>query len=87
MNRMGVQPILPVKVSVSVVTMLNFNGDFNRHGDCDVTCKQTFTSSACMHLFTRSYLRRTLRIEMGNIVFGFLIFRFVLTTCLFFLLV
>ena len=29
MERMGVQPILPVKESITIDTMLNFNGDFN----------------------------------------------------------
>ena len=38
MNRMGVQPILPVKVSITINTMLNFDGDFDRDGD--VICKQ-----------------------------------------------
>ena len=33
----GVQPILPVKVSITINTMLNFDG----HGDSDVTCEQT----------------------------------------------
>ena len=36
MDKMGVQPILFVKVSVTIDTMLNFDGDG------DVTCKQTF---------------------------------------------
>ena len=41
MEKMGVQPILPIKVSVIFDTMLNFDGDFDGHGDGDVTCKQT----------------------------------------------
>ena len=40
---MGVQPILPVKVSVSIDTMLNVDSDFDRHGDGDFTCKQILT--------------------------------------------
>ena len=32
-DRMGVQPVLPVKVSVIIDTMLNFDGDFDEHGD------------------------------------------------------
>ena len=39
MERMGIQPILPVKLSITIDTMLNFDSD--GHGDCDVTCKQT----------------------------------------------
>ena len=38
---MSVQPILPIKVSVTTETMLNFEGDFDGHGDVDITCKQT----------------------------------------------
>ena len=33
----GVQPILPIKVSITINTMLNVY----RHGDGDVTCEQT----------------------------------------------
>ena len=40
MDRMGVQTILPVKVYVTIDTILIFSGDFDGHGD--VTCKQTF---------------------------------------------
>ena len=41
---MGVQPTLPIKVSVTIDTMLNFDGDFGRHRNSDITCKQTFIS-------------------------------------------
>ena len=41
MDRMGVQPILPVEVSVAIETMLNFDGDFVKLADSDATCKQT----------------------------------------------
>ena len=40
---MGVQLILPVKVSVTTDTILNLDGDFRGHIDGDVTCKQTLT--------------------------------------------
>ena len=39
MVRIGVQSILPVKVSITIDTMLNFDDEFDGHGD--VTCKQT----------------------------------------------
>ena len=32
-DRMGVQPILPIKVSVTFGTMLTFEGDFDGQGD------------------------------------------------------
>ena len=41
-DRMGVEPILPIKMSVTIDTMLNFDGDFDRHSDGDVTYKRTF---------------------------------------------
>ena len=41
MDRLGVQPIFSIKVSVTINTMLNIDGDFDGHGDDDVTCKQT----------------------------------------------
>ena len=36
---MGVQPNLPIKLSID--TMLDFDSDFDGHGDGDVSCKQT----------------------------------------------
>ena len=33
---MDVQPILPIKVSMTINIMLNFNGDFDGHGDVEV---------------------------------------------------
>ena len=41
---MGVQPILPIKVSITIDTMLHFDGDYDGQsdGDVDVKCKQTF---------------------------------------------
>ena len=38
---MCAQPVLPIKVSVTIDTMLNFYGDFDEHGDGDIKCKQT----------------------------------------------
>ena len=43
MDRMGVQPILPVKVSVTIDIMLNFDDEFDRYGNGNVTCKQIFS--------------------------------------------
>ena len=40
-GRMGSVPILSVKQSVSIGTMINFDGDEDGHGDGDGTCKQT----------------------------------------------
>ena len=40
MGRLGVQPIQPVKVPVNIGTILIFDGDGNRDGHGDVTCKQ-----------------------------------------------
>ena len=41
--RMGCEPILSVKWSVSIDTMINFDGDSDGHGDGDSTCKQAFS--------------------------------------------
>ena len=38
--RMGSEPSLPVKRSLSIDTMLNFDGDGDGHGNSDGTCKQ-----------------------------------------------
>ena len=45
MERMGSVPNLPIKQSISIGTMLNFDGDGHRHGDGK--CKQAFTT----HIF------------------------------------
>ena len=37
--RMGTEPILPIKRSVSIDTMINFDGDRDGHGNGDGTCK------------------------------------------------
>ena len=44
MGRMGTEPILSVKRSISIGTMLNFDGDGDGdgHRDGDGTCKQAF---------------------------------------------
>ena len=41
MDRMGVQPILHIKASVAIDKMFNFDGHFDRHGDSDLSFKQT----------------------------------------------
>ena len=48
MDRMGSVPILPVKWTVTIGTMLNFDGDGDGHRDGDGTCKQTL--KVCSHL-------------------------------------
>ena len=40
-DRMGSEPILSVKRSISIDTMLNFDPDCDGQGDSDGTCKQT----------------------------------------------
>ena len=40
MGRMGTEPILSIKQSVSIDTMINFDGDRDGHGYGDGTCKQ-----------------------------------------------
>ena len=40
-ERMGSLPNLPIKRSVSIRTMLNFDGDGHGHGHGDNTCKQS----------------------------------------------
>ena len=46
---MSVKPIFPVKVSITIDIMLNFDGDFDGQGAGDGTCKQTFSS---MHVYS-----------------------------------
>ena len=36
-DRVSVQHILPIKVSATIDSMLKFDGDFDGHGDGDVT--------------------------------------------------
>ena len=56
---MGSVPILSVKWTVSIGTMLNLDGDGNGHGDGDGTCKQVFTdtntASPCMDFTSAQY--------------------------------
>ena len=40
MGRMGTEPILSIKRSISIGTMLNFDGDGDGDGEGDGTCKQ-----------------------------------------------
>ena len=40
MGRMCMEPILSIKQSVSIDTMINFDGDGDRHRDGDGMCKQ-----------------------------------------------
>ena len=66
-DRMDEPSILPIKVCVTIDTMLNFDDDFDRHGDGDgdgdVTCKQTLT-------------REMLRIVPLNLLFLSIMLRF-----------
>ena len=48
-DRIGVRPIWPVKVTID--TMLNFNDDFDGHGDC-VTDLETKGYNGCQLCFT-----------------------------------
>ena len=41
MSKMGTEPILPLKQSVSIDTMVNFDGHGDGGGDGDGKCKQT----------------------------------------------
>ena len=45
-GRMGTEPILSIKRSVSIDTMINFDSDGDGHGDGDGTCKQA-SKGAC----------------------------------------
>ena len=53
---MGRQPILPIKVSVTIDKMLNFGGDFDGHSNGDFTCKQTLTNMFQNQGITDSFL-------------------------------
>ena len=55
---MGVQSILPFKVTVTIDTELNFDGDLERHSDGDAKCKQTL-----VHKF---YLNKTRKFHVSN---------------------
>ena len=47
MGRMGTEPILSVKWSVSIGIMVNFDGDGDGYGDG--TCKQTLIDDNVVH--------------------------------------
>ena len=49
MFRMGTEPILSVKRSVSIDTMINFDGDRDGYLDGDGTCKQALNTIICWH--------------------------------------
>ena len=49
-GRMGTEPILSIKRSVSIDTMINFDGDGDGHGNVDGTCKQAFILSSSLML-------------------------------------
>ena len=66
LDRMGVQTILPIKVSVTIDTILNFDGDFGRHRNSHVTCKQTFISFVYRNQEICSATLRILVIGMLN---------------------
>ena len=44
-DRMGTEPILSVKWTVSIDTMINFDCEGDDHGDGDGTCKQALRSA------------------------------------------
>ena len=45
-EKMGSAPNLSVKWTISIDTMLNYDGDQHGHGDGDGTCKQAFRLAA-----------------------------------------
>ena len=55
--RMGSVPILPVKRTITIGTMLKFNGDGHGHGDGDGMCKQTFTALPSSYFFLTACCR------------------------------
>ena len=40
--QMGSGPILSIEVTITIDTVLNYDGDFDRHGHRTVTCKHIF---------------------------------------------
>ena len=67
MDRMGSEPNLSVKRSVSIGTMLNFDGD--GHGDGDGTCKQAFNQK-CSFLITRMHSSRMRTVRYSSRLLG-----------------
>ena len=53
MGKMGTKPILPVKQSVSIDTMINFDVHGDGDGDGDGKCKQTFRIRSRFKIKTR----------------------------------
>ena len=49
-ERMGSEPNLSIKQSISIGTMLNFDSDTHGHGDSDGTCKQTLIHLKMVHI-------------------------------------
>ena len=64
MDRLSSEPILSVKQSVTIHTMLNFDGDFDRHGHGDDMCKQTLKH-------TQRFVRLGSTDNFGSIDFTF----------------
>ena len=62
MDRMGSVPILPVKWTITIGIMLNFDGDGDRHGDGDGRCKQALIRVLpywqCCHFCTVSNVNK-----------------------------
>ena len=52
---MAGQPIFPTKVSITIDTMLNIDGDIDGHGDGDIRCKQTLNSQVLFIVFQESH--------------------------------
>ena len=48
MDRMDVQPILHVEVSITIDSWTNFHCDFDGYGEDDVICKQILTLTHCL---------------------------------------
>ena len=63
-DRMGSRSILPIKVSVTTDTMLNFDDDFDGHGDGDVTCKQSLLA----HTHSKASFTRTVNVTVFRTV-------------------
>ena len=65
------QSILTIKVSVSIGTMFNLDGDFGQNGDGGVTCKQSFnvvlqkTTVICNGSFTPAIANTILFYELN----------------------
>ena len=63
---MGLQPILPVKVSVTFSPMLNFDNKFHWYDDGDVTCEQTFYNELKSYLYYKLATRGRIYNELGH---------------------